>query len=117
MATARRIALMLFAFVAVVCKSMPQVKKLTTRVCRRCKLQYNEAENMDKGACRFHSGRWLGAENSKHVGGRSGVVTGLSLFWDCCDAEDIDGVGCMTGVHVSYDDEPLKSFMLNQRDN
>jgi len=110
--------LLLLALFADFAGGMPQVHKaVVMRVCRRCKLQYNEAENTDKRACRYHTGRWLGAENSKHVGGRSGVVTGLSLFWDCCDSEDVHGVGCASGLHLSYDDDGGRtSFMLNQRD-
>jgi hypothetical protein len=53
---------------------------------------------------RFHPGRWMGAENAKHHGTRSGGVhTGLSRFYDCCDAEHVDDPGCATGFHTPYD--------------
>ena len=74
------------------------------RVCRVCKKQYNQLES-DETSCRFHKGRWLGAENSKHMGTRSGGThVGLSLFWDCCDEECESGPGCCFGRHKSYDD-------------
>jgi hypothetical protein len=54
----------------------------------------------------FHEGRWMGAENSKHMGTRSGGRdSGLSLFWDCCDEETPNGPGCRLARHKSYDDE------------
>lgn len=60
----------------------------------------------EMNTCRYHKGRWIGAEMSKHYGVQSGGnMTGLALFWDCCDAEDIGSPGCVLGVHKSYDDE------------
>ena len=75
-----------------------------SRVCRVCKKQYNILESNDT-SCRYHKGRWLGAENSKHMGTRSGGThVGLSLFWDCCEEECESGPGCCFGPHKSYDD-------------
>ena len=74
------------------------------KVCRVCKKQYNVLES-NENYCRYHKGRWLGAENSKHMGTRSGGKhVGLSLFWDCCDEECESGPGCCLGPHKSYDD-------------
>ena len=95
--------------------SMPKINPAILKTCRRCKLPFADADNT-KTSCKYHKGRWLGAENSKHLGGQSGVVTGLSFFWDCCDQEHIDGIGCMKGLHISYDDDIPRSFMLNVRE-
>lgn len=77
---------------------------LNLKVCKICKASFDPAKNSEK-SCRFHSGRWMGAENSKHLGTRSGGKNvGLSLFWDCCDQEKYDGLGCQFGKHLSYDD-------------
>ena len=88
------------------------------KLCRRCKLQFDPASNGPQ-ACTYHRGRWIGAEISKHLGGRSGSEgnTGLSVFWDCCDAETYDARGCMTGRHLSYDEEESleERVMLNKR--
>ena len=74
------------------------------KLCRRCKQYYDEEKNT-LTSCRYHSGRWMGAEESKHHGTRSGgEKSGLALFWDCCDGEDTYAVGCCTGKHISYDD-------------
>jgi hypothetical protein len=82
------------------------------KLCRVCKQRYSiDVINN----CRYHSGRWMGAENSKHYGTRSGGKdTGLSLFWDCCDAETPDAVGCCTGKHIGYDEDEPKGFMLKR---
>jgi hypothetical protein len=57
-------------------------------------------------------GRWIGAENSKHAGTRSGGEDkGLSLFWDCCDELDPNGPGCAYGFHKSYDEEEKYVFI------
>ncbi|CAM9590903.1 unnamed protein product, partial [Discosporangium mesarthrocarpum] len=70
-----------------------------------CKSSYSEEEN-SSSACRFHRGRWMGAERSKHYGTRSGgSLAGLDLFWDCCGATSPDSPGCITARHVSYDEE------------
>lgn len=83
------------------------------RLCRVCKLQFTEA---NRNYCRFHSGRWMGAENSKHYGSRSGGKdTGLSLFWDCCDAEDEKSPGCCVGYHMAYGEELNNSSLLNRK--
>lgn len=57
------------------------------RVCRVCKQTYTAATNGPR-ACRYHSGRWMGAENSKHYGGGPASAStpyprGVSHFWDC----------------------------------
>lgn len=85
-------------------KDFLSVFKLS-RVCRVCKKQYNQQLESNDTSCRYHKGRWLGAENSKHMGTRSGGRhIGLSLFWDCCDEECESGPGCCFGPHKSYDD-------------
>lgn len=74
------------------------------KVCRRCKKLFDPLQ-LETDLCRYHKGKWMGAENSKHMGTRSGGSnTGLSLFWDCCDEESETGPGCFTGRHISYDD-------------
>ncbi|CAM9548903.1 unnamed protein product [Choristocarpus tenellus] len=74
------------------------------RTCRECKSTYLDEENFST-SCRFHKGRWMGAERSKHYGTRSGGrLLGLESFWDCCGATSADAPGCMTGRHRSYDD-------------
>ena len=79
-------------------------KAILRKVCRICKTEYNPLES-NVNSCRFHKGRWMGAENSKHMGTRSGGSNvGLSLFWDCCDEESETGPGCCCGPHKSYDD-------------
>lgn len=55
---------------------------------------------------RYHPGDWLGAENSKFVGTRSGGPnTGLSLFYDCCGADRYDAPGCAFTRHKTYDED------------
>lgn len=77
----------------------------SSSLCRRCKQAFNPLENTAV-SCRYHRGRWIGAELSKHLGTRSGGPDqGLALFWDCCDEESFDGPGCMRGKHISYDQE------------
>ena len=72
------------------------------RLCRVCRQQFT-VSTVD--SCRYHSGRWMGAENSKHHGSRSGGKdTGLSLFWDCCEGTGPDAPGCCIGRHRSYED-------------
>jgi len=74
-------------------------------VCKVCKKAFNPLEN-SQNSCQYHKGRWMGAENSKHMGTRSGGQhLGLSLFWDCCEEERRDGPGCCRGMHMSYDCE------------
>ena len=107
--------ILVFMALLFVVKSMPKINNDILKTCRRCKLPFTDADNT-RTSCKYHKGRWLGAENSKHLGGQSGIVTGLSFFWDCCDQEHIDGIGCMNGVHISYDDDIPKSFMLNVRE-
>jgi hypothetical protein len=93
-------------------------RSVQLKVCRRCKLSFDPSKNGPE-ACSFHRGRWIGAEISKHLGGRSGSAgnTGLSVFWDCCDAEVYDAPGCMTGRHLSYDEEESleERVMLNKK--
>merc|ERR1712070_770918 len=68
------------------------VSKARQKLCRRCKQLYYEEANTST-SCHYHPGRWMGAEESKHYGTRSGgEKTGLALFWDCCDGEDIYAV-------------------------
>ena len=94
--------------------SMPDLSSKLRKVCRVCKLAYVDVEN-SRISCKFHRGRWIGAENSKHMGTKSGGFnTGLSLFWDCCEEESINAVGCTSGHHKSYDDDDrsANSFLL-----
>ena len=87
-----------------------------TSVCKRCFKSFNPYENSIT-SCNFHRGRFIGAENSKHMGTKSGGSnTGLSTFWDCCNLESFDGEGCMRGKHISYDNEfdPVESILLNK---
>lgn len=82
------------------------------RLCRVCKQQYSSAM---VDSCRYHSGRWMGAENSKHHGSRSGGGdTGLSLFWDCCDGDGPDAPGCCIGRHRSYEDSDDSVFVIRR---
>ncbi|CAM9668038.1 unnamed protein product [Chrysoparadoxa australica] len=78
------------------------------KTCRICKRSYQESSN-GPDACHFHKGRWMGAENSKHMGLRSGGknAMGVSYFWDCCDGTDPNSPGCMKGFHQSYDSPPI----------
>ena len=83
------------------------------RLCKTCKILYSPNENNIQ-ACQYHNGRYIGAEMSKHYGTKSGgICTGLSLSWDCCDAEDYNASGCKRGLHVSYDDNTPVNFMMN----
>jgi hypothetical protein len=92
------------------------------RTCRVCKQKYDQNTNNIR-ACRYHTGRWLGAELSKHYGTKlasevpksEGHTSGLALFWDCCDAETYESEGCKFGFHKSYDEEENDAFMLNKR--
>lgn len=82
--------------------------------CRVCKEKFNE-ENR-KNSCRYHRGRFIGAEMSKHLGSRSGGLNkGLVTFWDCCDGDTESAVGCFLGDHISYDEDYSNSFMLNRK--
>ena len=82
-----------------------------TRVCRSCKLAFNPLDPSDR--CRFHRGRFIGAERSKHYGtGPSPEMRGLSIFWDCCEAETADAPGCSFGKHISYDDDFDQPYLL-----
>ena len=73
----------LINYMSLLVQSMPQQLK---RTCKVCKSSFAPEENFDT-SCRFHRGRWIGAENSKHLGKRSGSKEniGISFFWDCCD--------------------------------
>ena len=83
------------------------------RLCKTCKILYSPNENNIQ-SCQYHNGRYIGAEMSKHYGTKSGGIhTGLSLSWDCCDAEDYNASGCKRGLHVSYDDNTPVNFMMN----
>lgn len=74
------------------------------KVCRICKQEYNPLNNTFN-SCIFHKGRYLGAENSKHYGTKSGGKNlGISFFWDCCDEESYDGGGCCRSKHKSYNE-------------
>ncbi len=85
-----------------------------TYICRICKNRFNE-ENR-KSNCRYHRGRFIGAEMSKHLGSRSGGSNkGLVTFWDCCDGEEESSAGCVFGDHISYDEDYTNSFMLNRK--
>jgi hypothetical protein len=84
------------------------------RTCRVCRQEFVPADPSD--VCRFHSGRWIGAERSKHYGQSGKSFQGVDYFWDCCDAEGQVDKGCCRGKHQSYDDEDSKySFLLNRR--
>ena len=83
------------------------------RLCKTCKILYSPNENNIQ-ACQYHNGRYIGAEMSKHYGTKSGGIhTGLSLSWDCCDAEDYNAIGCKRGLHVTYDEYTHHNFMMN----
>ena len=87
---------------------------ISKKVCRICKQTFHTKEK----TCVYHTGRWLGAELSKHYGTRSGGNhTGLALFWDCCDSEDPLNPGCQKGYHKSYDDsdDSNKQVFMNIR--
>lgn len=102
----------------ILCTSLVAVKILN-QVCRICKVEYNPSENKLFPSCRYHSGKWLGAELSKHYGTKSGDINkGLALFWDCCDAEDINDKGCKIGFHMSYDvdDDENTKYFVNRKD-
>lgn len=93
-------------------RKLPQIGQ--TSVCRRCKQRF-EIDKNTPSSCSYHKGRFIGAENSKHYGTKSGGDDqGLSIFWDCCDQTTRDGPGCMTGRHMSYDEEEEDSFLLNK---
>ena len=82
--------------------------------CRVCKEKFNEGNR--KNSCRYHRGRFIGAEMSKHLGSRSGGLNkGLVTFWDCCDGENESAIGCFLGDHISYDEDYSNSFMLNRK--
>ena len=73
------------------------------KLCKTCKTMFRVEDPKD--ICNYHKGKWMGAEKSKHYGTRSGAENiGLSLFWDCCSAENLNDPGCCQGKHVSYDD-------------
>ena len=104
--------LIIYALISVAL-AMPEMSFKGQKVCRVCKLSYTDVENTSV-SCKFHRGRWSGAENSKHMGTKSGGPnTGLTVFWDCCGEEKATGLGCITGKHKSYDDdESPNSFLL-----
>lgn len=88
-------------------------------LCRICKKQFDPLDN-GPASCNYHKGRFSGAENSKHMGTKSGgKFTGLSTFWDCCDLETYEGKGCMFGKHISYDGQEraseMTSILINRR--
>lgn len=86
---------------------------LPHKICKLCKQSYT-ASNLTN--CQYHAGRYIGAENSKHYGTKSGLMSGLSLFWDCCDGERFDSPGCSRGKHQSYDDEGENFMLINRYD-
>ena len=95
---------------------------ISKRICRVCKQSYvineisTQSKTINEKPCIYHSGRWIGAELSKHYGTRSGgELKGLSLFWDCCDSENPLDPGCRRGVHKSYDDEDPSNMFMNRR--
>ena len=89
-----------------------QIEK-SSKICKICKKKYFDIENTSI-SCTFHSGRYIGAELSKHCGTKSGGTNkGLNLSWDCCDQGDPTATGCVKGRHVSYDDETI-DFMMNK---
>ena len=85
--------------------------KTTPRLCRVCKT-YFDSESADQ--CLFHNGRFIGAENAKHHGTSCKENSGLSLFWDCCNAPDPASPGCVKGRHKSFDEDEIFSFLLNK---
>lgn len=84
--------------------------------CRRCLKRVSAADN-HRGACRYHPSLYSGGEVAKAIGfvrasadpedqlervvGRKGLMR----FWDCCGSEDAEAAGCVTGFHLSFDDE------------
>lgn len=55
------------------------------RTCKVCKCEYDPSTNTDK-SCRYHSGAWVGEENSNLFGTRSGGTNvGTTFFWNCCE--------------------------------
>ena len=87
------------------------VKKL----CRTCKKEFDPLDKAD--VCLYHSGRYLGAERSKHFGKSGLEFRGVDYFWDCCDKLAPSDPGCCVGRHQSYDDDDslINTFLLNNK--
>ena len=73
-----------------------------TSTCRVCRQPFLPSEN-HCSHCRFHPGRWMGAENAKHFGTHTGAP-GITLFWDCCEGMTFDAPGCRVGRCYTYDE-------------
>lgn len=74
-----------------------------------------QSEN-DDNACAYHPGIWMGAENAKHFGthtGPGGVKSGLTKFWDCCSAKEIDAPGCCRRRHLTYDEDVPRQSLFS----
>ena len=98
--------ILFLSFISYFLYSFVLTVQIYNRVCRICKVEFNPLDNKINPSCRYHSGKWLGAELSKHYGTKSGDnYKGLALFWDCCNAENVNDKGCKIGFHKSYDDE------------
>ena len=99
-------------------KKLVPLKTSFTKLCKTCKKRFDPTDNNSVNSCIYHVGRWMGAENSKHFGIKSGAVEckslsdditlGYSYFWDCCKAEDVNDPGCRKGRHISYDDVSIE---------
>lgn len=88
--------------------------QLAKRICRSCKKDFDPSDPKD--VCRFHTGRFIGAERSKHYGKSGQEFRGFDYFWDCCDAESPSDPGCRTGLHCTYDEkDDAKFIMLNRK--
>jgi murein DD-endopeptidase MepM/ murein hydrolase activator NlpD len=83
--------------------SGPSDRAEPPRTCRVCQQGFRPRDN-HAAACHFHPGPWLGVENAKLHGTRSGGEhTGVSHFWDCCGAEEQSCSGCCRARHQTYD--------------
>lgn len=84
--------------------SAPPLVACAPRTCRVCKKKFYPSSNTPT-SCRFHTSLWMGAENSKHFGRiAEHVPSGVTYFYDCCDAEDKDHPGCTFDFHKTYDE-------------
>jgi hypothetical protein len=84
----------------VIDKSSPE---RSSRVCRRCKYQY-ESKNE---ACTFHPGIYSGRLNRVN----DVDTSDLEYFWSCCGKSPIDAEGCVILLeHLSYDEDQPTFF-------
>mmetsp|Transcript_14456 Transcript_14456/g.38676 ORF Transcript_14456/g.38676 Transcript_14456/m.38676 type:complete len:167 (+) Transcript_14456:938-1438(+) len=74
------------------------------RTCRRCLRSF--LDPTERASCFYHSGDFLGAENSKFLGFKSGSrQSGTTYFYDCCGATDASAAGCTRGAHITFDED------------